>query len=79
MRLIDALPKSPDGMIVLNPAGESGGTSIAGEVSPALFTELFPELANAPVPLDSGTFAALKSIDRFWAENAERWRSEGII
>lgn len=79
MTLLEILPKNEFGEIVLAP-----GKSIAGEVhdataSPAWFAETFPDLAHATVPLADGQYAKLKAIDSYWAQNAERWRDEGLI
>ena len=79
MRLVDAITGS-DGLIVLNPGAETvGGVTVEATVDPAVFEALWPDIANAPVPLDGPVYDALRSIDRFWAANAERWRAEGRI
>jgi len=78
MTLLEALPKR-EGMILLEPGAEVNGGAIAGLVDPAWFEEHFPSLAGASVPLSDTQYEQLRSIDRFWQQNAERWRAEGRI
>jgi len=80
LRLVDAITGS-DGLIVLDPGAETvdGEVAVRATVDPAVFETLWPDIANAPVPLDGPVYDALRSIDRFWAANAERWRAEGRI
>ncbi len=77
MMLLDVLSK--DGAISLVPAGMQGDLPCAGEVSEKWFAMNFPKIANAQVPLELNVFEELKNIDYFWKQNAERWRTEGLI
>lgn len=79
MTLLEAFPKDADGMILLDPAGEVNGQPVSGTVNPEWFVTTFPTLASAHVPLDNESFAALKAIDPYWAQNADRWRAQGLI
>ena len=77
MTLLEAITTGSS--IILSPAGSDNGQLIVGEADPVWFADAFPELAQAPVPLADGQYAQLCAIDRFWAQNAERWRAEGRI
>jgi hypothetical protein len=77
MTLLEAI--TADDQIVLSPAGSDIGQPIDGVVDPMWFAGAFSALAQATVPLTDEQYAELRGIDAFWAQNAERWRSEGRI
>jgi len=79
MTLLEVMPKNSDGQIVLSPAGEQDGKPLEGTVDPSWFVTTFPALANAVVPLSEDNLQALRSIDAFWAANADKWRVAGLI
>lgn len=79
MTLIDKLPKNEEGQIILSPGGSINGKPVDGVVEPTWFSENFPEIANAEVPLGDKEYQALRGIGDFWRQNAERWRAEGLI
>ena len=68
-----------DGIIILDPAGKQNGQHLTGGVSPEWFVQNYPDLATATLPLTQEHFEKLKNIDKYWTQNAERWRSEGLI
>lgn len=76
MKLIDALPRNQMDKILLKPADSKGNE---GTVDEEWFESKFATLSNAEVPLSDSNFNKLKSIDRFWEENAKKWRSKGLI
>lgn len=79
MRLLDALPKNAEGYIVFSPGGRVNGQLTDGLVDPFWFETNFSSLASATVPLSDVDFFALRNIDEYWAQNADRWRAEGLI
>ena len=79
MTLLDKLPRSENGEIILSPGGKVDGTPVNTTVSPVWFSENFPDLATAELPLTEDLFQRLRGIDPYWRQNAERWRSEGLI
>lgn len=79
MSLINALPKNDEGNIILSPGGKCEDILLDGEVEIDWFVKNYPELANSEVPLIDENFAALKSIDDYWEQNAIQWRAGGFI
>ena len=79
MILVDVLPKSNDGRIVLSPAGSTRNKPIDGLVDVEWFKSKFVDLANTTIPLNNANLKTLKGIDDFWSVNADRWRENGII
>ena len=78
MRLVDILSDGR-GLIHLSPCGDIEGALQECHVDIEWFMDTFPKLAVAICPLDNDSFMRLKSIDEYWCQNAERWRSEGLI
>lgn len=79
MTLVEALPKNDEGQIALDPGGIVDGEPSPGGVDVQWFEINFPELAQASCPINNDQLLILQSIDSFWAENAVRWRADGII
>ena len=76
--LVEKLTKGKD-YIVLSPGGTLGGEEVDTTVSGKWLQENFPDLARESTPLDDDSFERLKSIDKYWKVNAERWRNEGLL
>jgi hypothetical protein len=79
MTLLDALPRTEQGEILLSPAGMIDGVEVEGSVKQEWLAQILPEVATATVPLSAEALERLKNIDSYWAQNATRWRDEGRI
>lgn len=78
-KLIDLLRRSEHSKGMLNPRTRSGERGGVDEADIEWFQGNYPHLAEAEAPLDDEVYAQLSAIDEFWALNAARWRSEGLI
>jgi hypothetical protein len=71
MILIEVFPKDFDGQIIFSPSGKIGDELIDGTVNPEWFSNAFPDLALANVPLSDEQFQQLCGIDWTKKANAE--------
>lgn len=79
MTLLEILPKTEAGEIILTPGKKIAGEYHDSTASPTWFAETFTDLAQATVPLTDEQYSKLTAIDSYWAQNAERWRDDGLI
>lgn len=82
--LIETLPKytAPDGREVfdLTPVGYIEiGNYLDGYVGADWFKNVFPNIANANLPLKEEVYADLKNIGDCWEINAINWRKSGLV
>lgn len=77
--LADVLPKNDDGRIIMSPVGDNDGVFMDGSVGYEWFKSVFPEPANATLPLAQKHYDTLKAIDKFWEINTINWRKNGVI
>ena len=78
--LKDILLKNDEGNIILSPAGKDENNNyFDGDITVNNFENIFPDLANATVPLADTQYQDICDIDEFWKVNAEKWRAKGLI
>ncbi|AKA61470.1 hypothetical protein CPT_Stahl42 [Bacillus phage Stahl] len=80
---IEAMPKEMsmfDGEIFpLIPGGENNGIYLDGYTRVEWFKNVFPDIANAELPLTREIYDQLKAIGEVWLMNAAQWRKNDII
>ncbi|AGY48332.1 hypothetical protein Slash_43 [Bacillus phage Slash] len=80
---IEAMPKEMsmfDGEIFyLTPSWENNGIYLDGYTRVAWFKNMFPEIADAELPLKRELYDQLKAIGECWLMNAAQWRKNDII
>ena len=79
MKLIEALPKNEQNRIIFDPAAEMNGTYYPGSVGVAWFENVFPQFADAELPLAEALYEDMKEIDKFWFINTVNWRKDGVF
>jgi hypothetical protein len=63
----------------MSPGAKSGDEYLDGYVRVEWFKTVFPDIANATIPLAQDRYEALKAIGDFWKINAINWRKNGTV
>jgi hypothetical protein len=66
-------------VFAMTPVAKSGDDYMDGYVRVEWFKTVFPNIANATLPLADDKYNALKAIGDFWKINAINWRKNGTI